>query len=160
IWLADFEYSQSPGERPQVVCLVAREYRSGRTLRVWEDELRYRREAPFPTSSESLFVAFHAPAELSCFLELVWPFPAHMLDRCAEFKRITSGLYVHNGRGLLGMLTWFGLDAMSVSEKKEMQALACRGGPWTSAERTALLDYCEVDVVALTKALPLMLPQI
>ena len=29
VWLADFEFSAPPGERPLPVCLVAREFRSG-----------------------------------------------------------------------------------------------------------------------------------
>ena len=32
IWLHDFEYVPLPGEHPQIVCLVAHELRSGRTL--------------------------------------------------------------------------------------------------------------------------------
>ena len=39
IWLQDFEFISKPGERPDVVCLVAHELRSGRTLRLWHDEL-------------------------------------------------------------------------------------------------------------------------
>ena len=38
-----FEFSAPPGERPDPVCLVAREFRSGRTLRLWQDDLRDRR---------------------------------------------------------------------------------------------------------------------
>jgi hypothetical protein len=39
IWPFDFEFISRPGERPDVVCLVARELRSGRTLRLWHDQL-------------------------------------------------------------------------------------------------------------------------
>ena len=35
-----------------------------------------------------------------------------------------------------------------------------RGGPWTDAERQAILDYCESDVEALARLLPAMLPRI
>ena len=41
-----------------------------------------------------------------------------------------------------------------------MRALALRGGPYTDAEKIALIDYCETDVVALAKLLPAMLPRI
>jgi DNA polymerase I len=34
------------------------------------------------------------------------------------------------------------------------------GGPWSEAERTAILDYCENDVRALSRLLPVMLPHI
>jgi len=39
VWLVDFEFSAPPGERPIPVCLVAREFRSGRTVRLWQDDL-------------------------------------------------------------------------------------------------------------------------
>ena len=72
IWLADFEFQAASGERPRVHCLVAHELRSGRTLRMWSDELEARREAPFPVGPRSLFVAYYASAELGCFLSLDW----------------------------------------------------------------------------------------
>jgi hypothetical protein len=45
---------------------------------------------------------------------------------------------------------------MDAAEKKAMRDLVNRGGPWTSAEREALLAYCESDVLALAKLLPAM----
>ena len=41
-----------------------------------------------------------------------------------------------------------------------MRELALRGGPYSSSERGALLDYCQSDVDALAKLLPVMLPKI
>ncbi len=38
IWLCDFEFIANPGERPEPVCLVARELRSNRIVRLWRDE--------------------------------------------------------------------------------------------------------------------------
>ena len=60
----------------------------------------------------------------------------------------------------MGALTYFGLDAMGATEKKEMQEAIGNGtwrGRFTPAE---ILDYCEGDVDALTRLLPAMLPQI
>ena len=37
-----------------------------------------------------------------------------------------------------------------------MRDLVLSGGPWDAAEREAILDYCESDVVALAKLLPAM----
>jgi hypothetical protein len=65
-----------------------------------------------------------------------------------------------NGRGLLGALAYHGLPALDAAEKKEMQALAAGGGPYTAAERTALTDYCQNDVDGLARLLPAMLPAI
>src|SRR5437762_295766 len=129
IWLVDFEFSQPPGERPTPVCLVAREFRSGRTLRLWQDELRDRRMPPYPISPEALFVAYFASAELCCHLALGWPLPARVLDLYVEFRNRANGLSPPNGFGLLGALTYHGLDAMDSAQKKAMQELASRGGP-------------------------------
>ena len=41
-----------------------------------------------------------------------------------------------------------------------MRELAMRGGPFTTGERAALLDYCETDVEALARLFPKMLPHI
>jgi DNA polymerase-1 len=102
IWLADFEYHAPTGERPEPLCMVAIEYRSGQTLKLWADELRALQQPPFPTGDDSLFVAYYASAELGCFLQLDWPLPTRILDLFAEFRVITNGLPVPCGNGLLG----------------------------------------------------------
>ena len=61
IWLQDFEFVSQPGERPDVVCLAACELRTGRTLRLWRDELGP--QPPYRTDSSALFVNFVANAE-------------------------------------------------------------------------------------------------
>ena len=39
VWLVDFEFNAPAGERPSPICMVAREWRTGRTLRLGQDEL-------------------------------------------------------------------------------------------------------------------------
>ena len=158
IWLVDFEFSQPPGETPDVICLVAREFRTGETLRVWADE--FGDTPPIDTSHRSLFVAYFASAELACFLELGWKPPERILDLFVEFRLETNNLPIPSGNGLLGALIYHGLPSMLADEKSTMRDLAIRGGPFTEDERTDLLDYCESDVVALAKLLPQMLPRI
>ncbi len=160
VWLADFEYSAPSGHRPKPICMVAMELRSGRQLRLWENQLVKLAEPPFRTDDRSLFVAFYAVAELSCFHVLGWPAPARVLDLFFEFRAATNGLMVPSGNGLLGALVYHGLPAMDGAEKETMRALAIRGGPFSDSERTALLDYCAEDVVALARLLPAMLPRI
>ena len=63
------------------------------------------------------------------------------------------------GAGLVGALTYFGLDGIGATEKDEMRALVLRGGPWSDDERAAILDYCASDVAALERLLPAMLPR-
>ena len=109
VWCADFEYQSLPGERPHPWCMVAQEFKTGRTVRLWEDELRARSEAPFPVGPSSLLIAYFSTAELGCFRALGWPLPDRILDLCVEFKCLTSGLTVPCGRGLLGRSSPTGL---------------------------------------------------
>lgn len=158
IWLADFEFRVPPGDRPEPVCMVAQEFRSGRRLRLWADDLARLTVPPFPVTADVLFVAFYASAELGCYLSLDWPLPVRILDLFTEFRNSTNGRPVHCGNKLLGVLTYFGFDGIDAAEKTTMQQLAMRGGPFTERERLDLLDYCESDVTALAKLLPAMLP--
>src|SRR4051812_17303678 len=160
IWACDSEYLIGAGNRPTPVCLVARELRSGRELRLWQDELVTHRAAPFPVGDDALFVAYYASAEIGCFLALGWPVPMRILDLFTEFRAGTNGLPTVSGAGLIGALTHFGLDAMGTTEKEDMRNLVLRGGPWSDTERAAILDYCATDVDALARLLPAMLPGI
>ncbi len=159
VWCADFEFYQPDGELPRPLCMVARELRSGQLLRLWEDDL-LEKKAPIPGGPNSLFVAYYAAAEVSCYLVLGWQPPARILDLYAEFCCKTSGLKLPYRRNVLGCLTYHGLDGITAVEKADMQALAMRGGEYTAAERVALLDYCQTDVDALVRLLPIMLPEI
>jgi DNA polymerase I len=158
VWCADFEFTAAPGERPLPICLVAHEVGSGRTLRLWEDELRRLDRPPYSIGKRALFVAYYASAELGCHLALGWPMPVNVLDLFIEFRNQTNGQPTPCGAGLLGALTFYGLDGIDVAEKDDMRVLALRGGPWTEPEQWSLLAYCEADVVALTRLLPRMLP--
>jgi DNA polymerase-1 len=157
VWTVDFEFVQGDGENPLPVCCVGHELRSGRVVRIWEDQLT---NHPFADFRESLLIAFFATAEVSCFLALGWPLPRWVLDLFAEFRNLTNGLPTLAGNSLIGALTHFGLDAMSAQEKKTMQERIKRGGPWTPREREEILDYCQEDVDALDRLLPAILPAI
>ena len=139
IWAVDFEFRAEPGENPAPICLVARELRSGRTIRVWQDELLQMERPPYPTGPDALFVAYYASAELGCHLSLGWPVPERVLDLFAEFRIHTNGVPTGYGDSLLGALAFHGLDGIGTVEKDAMRALALRGGPYSSAERAVLL---------------------
>jgi hypothetical protein len=158
IWCADFEYSAGTGCRPDPVCLVAHEMRSGRTLRLWRDQ--FGPVPPWTIGDDSLFVAYYASAEIGCCLALGWPKPTRVLDLFTEFRCLSNGLPVPAGNGLLGALTAYGLDGIGAVEKTEMRDLVLRGGPWTAEERNAVLNYCQSDVDALARLLPKMVDQI
>jgi DNA polymerase-1 len=158
VWAVDFEYDAGPGANPKPVCLVAWELRSGRKVRQWQTELS--NLPPYPTTSDSLFVAYYASAEIGCHLALGWPVPERVLDLFTEFRNHTNGVPPASGSGLLGALAHYGLDSITAVEKTEMRDLVLRGGPWTEAERDSVLDYCESDVAALARLLPVMLPHL
>jgi DNA polymerase I len=158
IWAADFEFEAGSGERPDPVCLCARELRSGREIRLWRGQ--FDSAPPYPSDADTLFVAYYASAELGCHLVLGWPMPARILDLFTEFRCGTNGLTVPAGNGLIGALTAFGLDTVGAIEKKEMQEAIGNGtwpGRYTPEE---ILDYCMGDVDALARLLPVMAPHI
>jgi DNA polymerase I len=158
IVLCDFEFTADPGERPGPVCLVAKLLRAGRTIRLRKDQ--FGSVPPYPIDAGSLFVAYYASAELGCHRVLGWPMPARILDLFIEFRDRTNGLATPAGSSLLGALTYFGLDAIGVAEKKEMRRLIMEGGPWSAEEWELILAYCQSDVEALARLLPAMLPRI
>jgi DNA polymerase-1 len=156
--LVDFEFTSIAGERPGPVCLVAHERRSGRRFRRMRDEMGA--APPYATGPDVLFVAYYASAELGCYRALGWPMPERILDLFIEFRDRTNGLPTPAGAGLLGALTYFGLDAMGATEKRDMQE-AIGNGTWKGRfTREEILDYCEQDVIALERLLHAMFPRI
>ena len=158
VWAVDFEFKIQDGARPDPVCLVAWELRSGRKLRLWRHELD--RSPPYGIGPDSLFVAYYASAEIGCHLALGWPKPVRVLDLFAEFRCATNGLNTPAGNGLIGALAYYGLDGMGASEKDAMRDLILRGGDWPEQEREEILAYCEQDVAALARLLPRMVGHI
>ena len=158
IVVLDCEFEVGHGERPVPICLVARELRASRTHRVFQSE--FGAAPPYATGPDVLFVAYYASAELGCYKVLGWPMPERILDLCIEFRNLTNGLPTPAGGSLLGALTYFGIDGIGASDKKEMQTALGTGtwrGVYTPEE---ILDYCESDVRALERLLPAMLPNI
>ena len=147
IVVADFEFefgghaafadAARSGERPRPVCMVAKELRSGQTWRLWRDEFGF--APPFPIGPDALFVAYYASAELGLLPRIGLADAGDVLDLFTEFRDRTNGLPTPAGAGLIGALTYFGLDAIGAVEKDEMRALILRGGPWSAEEREEIL---------------------
>jgi DNA polymerase I len=115
---------------------------------------------PFPIGADALFVAYYASAEFGCFRALNWPTPVNVVDLFVEFRDRTNGLYTPAGAGLVGALAYFGLDTRGAQDKEAMRTLVLNGGPWSENDRMAILDYCNADVVALERLLPMMAPRL
>lgn len=154
VWSVDFEFVSTPGGRPDPVCMVARELRTGRELRLWDAELRG--ECPIQFGPDALLVAYFAPAELTCFLALGWPMPANVLDLFAEWRTFSNGrthLMGTGGNGLLSALSHFGLSHLDPEEKSGWRERILMGRPYSPADRAGILDYCASDADALADLL-------
>jgi DNA polymerase-1 len=159
ILFIDFEYEDGgvAGNNPRVVCLVVRDFKTGAVKRYWRDALFEMIVAPFDIGPKTLVVAYFASAEMQCFMALGWPMPENLLDPFAEFRRLTNGQYPEHGHGLVGALRYFGLDSFVPAQKDAMRQLVLSGGPWSEAQQSAILDYCQSDVDALGPLLAAML---
>jgi hypothetical protein len=155
VWLRDFEFIARPGNRPDVVCLVAIELRSGRTLRLWRDKLGAR--PPHRIDRGVLCISFVENAESACHLALGWKRPARVLDLSPTFRNITNGRTTPAGKGLLGALRYYGIDTISAQHKDAMRDQIIQGWPFTPEEQAKILDYCQSDVEALKLLLPRIL---
>jgi hypothetical protein len=163
IVLVDFEFNggehnpRSEGNRPYVVCLSARELRSGRKFRIWRDELVGMKAPPYRIDSKTLFVAYYASAELTCHLSLGWTLPTNMLDLFIEFRRLTNhSADKQPAAGLVDALDHFQLDGIEAQAKEQWRDVVLRGGPWSAEEREGVLDYCWTDIDALEKLIEVM----
>jgi hypothetical protein len=159
--LIDFEFRPRggvEGNPVEVICMVALDLSTGQYTRHWANELNTMQSPPLDISGNTIFVAYYASAELSCFEALGWKPPTNVLDLYAEFRNITNGLFLPDGRSLLGALKYFGITGIKSETKDEMRELALRGGPYKAEEKVSLLDYCQSDVDALRPLLLVMEP--
>ena len=148
----DFEFRPVDGIEGnpiEVICMVAFDPQTGKYYRLWKDELYRLSAPPFVIDSETVLVAYFASAEMACFEALGWAMPDYILDLYVEFRNLTNGIFLPEGKSLLGALKYFGLDSISAEHKDDMRDLALRGGPYSELERVGLLEYCQSDVDAL-----------
>jgi hypothetical protein len=172
IWEADAEFYPGAGldhggvegDPPTPLCLVAHEMRSGRTVRLWQDELGG--FPPYRLDASSLFISYSLPAEFSVHLAKGWGEPACALDALVEFRHCTNDGSIKSGdreKGFYsigGALRYFLEDEIDVARKDSTRERIMRGPPFTAQERADILAYCEDDVRALSRLLPHLLPTI
>ena len=156
IYGLDFEYFGTDGEKPNIVCMVVQDLRSGDISRYWQDDLSTMSNPPFETGEDVALVTFFAPAEIQSILALSWHIKVSILDLFAEFRCITNGDPRVGKKSLIGALRFFGLDHLIPDEKDTMRVLILRG-PWSKDQETAILDYCQQDVIALGPLLEAMI---
>jgi hypothetical protein len=161
--VCDFEYEVGPGDLPNVLCMVAylldENLRHVRTIRLWRGE--FGPTPPFDVGPDTLFVAYSAWAEMTCFKVLGWPFPVHIYDQHTAYlaatnvllpydpdevrkkprKRLSDACRTHCIEG------WERIDKEAISK-------AIGDGTWRERfSRQEVVEYCEEDVCESTKLL-------
>jgi len=155
VWVVDFEFSCPDGERPDPRCMVAREFNTGETIRLW----LLGESHPCPFQPTDLLVAFYASAEIGCFLELGWEVPVHTLDLYPEFKNHMGGRSITGGAGLLNAAKYFGLNPPMSSDSKDHFRQLAQQDSFTPEEKEQLVYYCEQDVIVTGQLLGAMWPR-
>jgi len=160
IYAIDFEYFGSDGEIPNVVCMVVQDLRSGEVIRHWQGDLQNMKTPPFETGEDIALVCYFAPAEVQSMLAMGWGLDVSIIDLFAEFRCQTNGNPNVGRKSLVSALQFNGLDHLIPEEKDSMRDLILSSGPWSKGQRSAILAYCEQDVVALGPLLNAMLKRV
>ncbi|MGB8632210.1 MAG: DNA polymerase, partial [Xanthobacteraceae bacterium] len=160
--VVDFEYEVTDGDLPNVLCMVAHVLNENlehvRTIRTWRGE--FDSTPPFDVGPDTLFVAYSAWAEMTCFITLGWQFPAHIFDQHTAYLATSNILLPNNPDELrkkprkrlsdacraYGIAGWEHID-------KETIAKDIGEGRWYLHGQDAVWDYCEEDVRAETELL-------
>jgi hypothetical protein len=158
--VCDFEYEtcappQQEGDLPIPLCLVAHVLNENLqhvvTHRLWRGE--FGNAPPFDIGPDTLFVAYSAWAELTCFLVLGWKFPVHVYDQHAAYlaasnillpydpdeKRSRPRKRLPDACRAYGISGWENIDKDHIAED-------IGRGLWRKYGRDAVLDYCAEDV--------------
>ena len=160
--VGDFEYEVTDGDLPNVLCMVAHVLNENlehvRTIRTWRGE--FGSTPPFDIGPNTLFVAYSAWAEMTCFMTLGWQFPEHIFDQHTAYLAASNILLPHNpdekhkrprkrlsdACRAYGVAGWEHID-------KEAIAKDIGEGRWRLHGKDAVLDYCTEDVRAETELL-------
>src|SRR5262245_33502341 len=122
-WCLAFRFCQPEGERPNPLCVVACELRSGQIMHLWQDDLQRRWQPPYAFGPDSVVIAYHASAQLGCHLTLGWPLPAYVVDLYTEFRLLTNGVPTPCGDSLQGALIYYGIGGIDATEKRGIERL-------------------------------------
>jgi DNA polymerase I len=157
IVVADFEYECEVGGLPHVLCLVAHVLDSNlqhvQTVRMWRDD--FGREPPFDIGDDTLFVAYSAWAEMTCFKQLGWKFPKHIFDLHTAYLAASNFLMPYDPdltrkkqrKRLPDACRAYGIHGWEAIDKEDISK-SIGEGTWTSRySQQDLINYCEEDVL-------------
>jgi hypothetical protein len=157
--VCDFEYEVADGELPNVLCMVAyvldENLRHVRTIKQWRGE--FGSSPPFDIGPNTLFVAYSAWAELTCFMTLGWKFPEHVFDLHTAYLAASNILrpynpdevYKRQRKRLSDACRAYGIPGWENIDKETM-ARDIGEGRWRDYGQDACYEYCEEDVRAST----------
>jgi hypothetical protein len=154
--VCDFEYEVTPGDLPDVLCMVAyildENLRHVRTIRLWRGE--FGTASPFDTGPDALFVAYSAWAEMTCFEVLGWKFPIYVFDLHTAYLAASNILLPHcpeevrkkPRKRLSDACRAYGIEGWERIDKDTI-AKAIGDGTWREHySPEEILDYCAEDV--------------
>jgi DNA polymerase-1 len=155
--VVDFEYEIEDGGLPDVLCMVAYILNTNlqhvRTIKLWRGE--FGPTPPFDIGRDTLFVAYSAWAELTCFLQLGWRFPVHILDLHTAYLSVSNILLAHDPgdekqrkkarKRLPDACRAYGIEGWERIDKDSIAA-DIGAGNWHKYGREGVIDYCEEDV--------------
>lgn len=152
----DFEYEAADGDLPNVLCMVAHvldeNLRHVRTVKLWQGE--FGAAPPFDTGPDTLFVAYSAWAEMTCFRVLGWKFPDHIFDQHTAYLAASNILLPYNPnevrkkplKRLPDACRAYGIEGWENIDKGDI-AKAIGEGTWRGRYSPEdVINYCEEDV--------------
>jgi hypothetical protein len=162
ITVCDFEYEVADGELPDVLCMVAyvldENLRQVDTIKMWRGD--FGRAPPFDVGSDTVFVAYSAWAEMTCFKVLGWQFPTHIFDQHTTYLAASNLLLPYQPdevrkrerKRLSDACRAYGIQGWENIDKEEISK-AIGEGRWREYGQEAVFDYCEEDVRKSTELL-------
>ena len=147
IWCIDTEFypgaglanAARHGDAMTPLAIVALEMRSGRLIRLWQDELG--RFPPYRLDNDALVVGYMLAAEFGFHIAKGWGEPACALDAYIEFRHYVNDGSAKSGDrdkgffGLSGALRYFCEDEIDVTRKTNMRDRILQGPPFSIQER-------------------------
>jgi DNA polymerase-1 len=151
------DFTELPRPLCLVACILNEHLEHVRTIRLWRGEFGSR--PPFDTGPDTLFVAYSAWAEMTCFKVLGWEFPTNIFDLHTAYLAASNVLLPHDDetnrkppKKLANACQAYGLDGWENLDKGQM-AKDIGEGNWRKYGREKVLAYCEEDVVMSARLL-------
>jgi DNA polymerase I len=161
IIVCDFEYEIADGELPNVLSMVAfvldANLQHVDTIERWRGEFGV--APPFDIGDDTLFVAYSAWAEMTCFTTLGWSFPKHVFDQHTAYLATTNVLLPYDPdtdkkrkkprKRLSDACRTYGIEGWEHIEKETISK-DIGEGRWHKYGREGVLNYNREDVRAET----------